>query len=112
VRFLLDQNLSHLLVSRLADLFPRSQHVRLVGLERANDPAVCNYAAENGFIVPKDSDLHQRSLVLGPPPELIWLRVGNGPTHQVEQLIRDSEAQIRASGEDPGESAELPSGGS
>ncbi len=103
MRFLLDQNLSHLLVSRLADLFPHSQHVRLVGLERANDPAVWNYAAENGFtIVSKDSDLHQRSLVFGPPPKLIWLRVGNGPTNQIEQLIRDREAEIRAFGEDPG----------
>lgn len=89
MRLLLDQNLSHLLVNRLGDLFPNSQHVRLVGLERANDPTVWKYAAEHGFaVVSKDSDLHQRSLVFGPPPKLIWLRVGNGPTSQIEQLIR------------------------
>lgn len=95
---LFDQNLSHLLVIRLADLFPNSQHVRLVGLERANDPTLWNYAAEHGFtIVSKDSDLHQRSLVFGPPPKLIWLRVGNGPTSQIEQLLRGRQAEIRAS---------------
>ena len=102
MRLLLDQNLSHLLVLRLADLFPNSQHVRLVGLERATDPVVWNYSAENGFtIVSKDSDLHQRSLLFGSPPKLIWLRVGNGPTSQIEQLIRASQTEIRRFGEDP-----------
>lgn len=54
---LFDQNLSHLLVTRLADLFPNSHHVRLVGLHRASDAIVWQYAAENGFtVVSKDSD--------------------------------------------------------
>ena len=102
MRFLLDQNLSHLLVNRLADLFPNSQHVRLVGLARAKDPVLWDSAAANGFtIVSKDSDLHQRSLLFGPPPKLIWLRVGNCPTSHIEQLIRDRQAEIRAFDEDP-----------
>jgi Domain of unknown function (DUF5615) len=48
VRLLLDQNLSPRLVRALADLFPGSTHVRDVGLSRATDDAVWNYAAPLG----------------------------------------------------------------
>ena len=102
MKLLFDQNLSHLLVPRLADLFPDSQHVRTVGLERADDQAVWNYAAAQGFsIVSKDSDFHQRSLLFGPPPKLIWVRVGNAPTSHIEQLLRSRHGEIRAFAEDP-----------
>jgi predicted nuclease of predicted toxin-antitoxin system len=46
------------MVVRLADLYPDCVHVREVGLERAPDEAVWNYARENGFtIVTNDADL-------------------------------------------------------
>ena len=48
MKFLFDQNLSHLLVARLQGLFPDSSHVRLLGLERASDEAVWEYATEKG----------------------------------------------------------------
>lgn len=40
VKLLFDQNLSHTLVVRLADLFPGSIHVRDVGLQAAADHVV------------------------------------------------------------------------
>ncbi|MBI3980262.1 MAG: DUF5615 family PIN-like protein [Chloroflexi bacterium] len=40
MKLLVDQNLSPHLVRRLADLFPGSSHVSLVGLERASDPVL------------------------------------------------------------------------
>ena len=102
MKLLFDQNLSHLLVTRLADLFPDSQHVRQLRLERADDQSVWDHAAAHAFcIVSKDSDFHQRSLLFGPPPKLIWVRVGNGPTSQIEQLLRDRRAEIQAFGDDP-----------
>jgi predicted nuclease of predicted toxin-antitoxin system len=65
VKLLFDQNLSHKLVNRLADMFPDSAHVREVGLKEADDHAVWEYAKANGqTIVSKDSDFHQRSFVL------------------------------------------------
>ena len=97
MKLLFDQNLSHHLVARLAHVCPGSAHVRLIGLERADDDTLWAYATANGFtIISKDSDFHQRSLVFGPPPKLIWLRVGNGSTNVIEGLVRDRREEIRA----------------
>jgi predicted nuclease of predicted toxin-antitoxin system len=57
VKRLFDQNLSHKLVPKLADLFPDSAHVRDFNLKEAGDPAVWDFAREHQFtIVSKDSD--------------------------------------------------------
>ncbi|MBI4502840.1 MAG: DUF5615 family PIN-like protein [Gemmatimonadetes bacterium] len=102
MKLLFDQNLSHHLVSRLADVCPGSAHVRQLGLERADDETVWAYAAANGFtIVSKDSDFHQRSLLFGAPPKLIWLYVGNSPTKAIERLVRDRQQEIRTFIEHP-----------
>ena len=102
MKLLLDQNLSSRLVGRLATLFPESTHVRDVGLERADDSTVWEYAAEHGFtIVSKDSDFHQRALVFGHPPKVIWIRLGNCTTRDVEELLRRRAPEIGQFGEDP-----------
>jgi predicted nuclease of predicted toxin-antitoxin system len=46
MKLLFDQNLSHKLARRLADLFPNSTHVREVGLKEAEDPEVWEYAKQ------------------------------------------------------------------
>jgi len=51
VKLLFDQNHSHRLVSALADVFPDSDHVRTVGLARADDEAVWQHAAAQGFAI-------------------------------------------------------------
>jgi predicted nuclease of predicted toxin-antitoxin system len=89
VKLLFDENLSHKLVSRLADVFPNSTHVRDVGLKAANDPLVWEYAKDNDFmIVSKDADMHDLSLLYGNPPKVVWLRLGNCSTNDVENLLR------------------------
>jgi predicted nuclease of predicted toxin-antitoxin system len=98
---LFDENLSHKLVRRLADLFPDSVHVRDVGLKAADDPVVWEYAKKNGLmIVSKDSDMHQRSFVLGHPPKLIWVRLGNCSTWDIEKLLRENFSAVEAFHED------------
>ena len=89
MKLVFDENLSHKLSDRLADLFPSSTHVRNVGLKSSDDPDVWKFAIENGFIiVSKDADMHDRSLVFGFPPKVIWIRLGNCSTQNVEDLIR------------------------
>jgi predicted nuclease of predicted toxin-antitoxin system len=89
MKLLFDENLSSKLVSRLHDLFPNSLHVRDVGMNATIDPIVWNYAKDNDFmIVSKDADMHDLSLVYGNPPKVIWLRLGNCSTLQVETLLR------------------------
>jgi predicted nuclease of predicted toxin-antitoxin system len=89
MKLLFDQNLSHRLVETLADVYPDCQHVRNVGLKTSPDTQVWNFARNNGYsIVSKDSDFHQRSLLLGFPPKVIWLKSENCSTRAVEQLLR------------------------
>jgi predicted nuclease of predicted toxin-antitoxin system len=97
MKLLFDQNLSPRLSRSLADIYPDSVHVRDLGLSEATDTAVWAHAQQHSFvIVSKDSDFQQRSLLLGHPPKVIWLRVGNGPTRIIEDLLRKRCAAIRA----------------
>lgn len=102
MKLLLDQNLAPRLVARLADLFPASEHVRDVGLATADDLAVWEYAKANGFaIVSKDADFRQLSFLFGSPPKVVWLRVGNQSTAQIEAVVRANAAAFEAFDADP-----------
>jgi predicted nuclease of predicted toxin-antitoxin system len=95
VKLLLDQNLSHRLVESFASLYPDSAHVRLVGLKAADDESIWAFAVEHGFtIVSKDSDFHQRSLLFGFPPKVIWIRRGNCTPEAIDQILRDRHSDI------------------
>ncbi|HEY7297133.1 MAG TPA: DUF5615 family PIN-like protein [Xanthobacteraceae bacterium] len=90
MKLLFDQNLSFKLCRQLADLFPGSSQVRLVGLDRADDRTVWESARTDGFtLVSFDADLADMALLLGSPPKVIWLRCGNQPTRVIEKLLRD-----------------------
>jgi predicted nuclease of predicted toxin-antitoxin system len=102
MKLLSDQNLSPHLASSLNDLFPGSNHVYLLGLDRVLDAEVWEYARENGFIlVSKDADFSELSLLRGHPPKLIWLRPGNCTTGQIERLLRLNYEATEQMNEDP-----------
>lgn len=95
MKLLFDQNLSPRLPLLLSDLFPDSLHVREVGLKEATDTEIWNYGKLNGFvIISKDSDFQQRSLLLGPPPKVIWIGIGNASVMDTEVLIRSHSLHI------------------
>jgi len=78
VKLLLDENVSPRIIPIIADLYPGSIHVRDAGLASASDAQVWKYASENGYVIAtKDSDFHQRSLLFGIPPKVVWIRRGN-----------------------------------
>ena len=85
MKLLFDENLSPRLVERLADVYPESQHVSGVELGAALDSAVWEYAKAHGFaIVSKDSDFAERSVLESGPPKVIWIRLGNCSTSEIE----------------------------
>ncbi len=95
MKLLLDENLSRDLITRLSDQFSESQHVAGLGMERANDQAVWDYARSGGYtIVSKDSDFNQLAFLHGPPPKVIWLRVGNCTTALIEKVLRQRRSVI------------------
>jgi predicted nuclease of predicted toxin-antitoxin system len=97
MKLLFDENLSHKLVARLADLYPDSIHVRDKGLKASDDTNVWEYAKMNGFvIVSKDEDFHHLSFVQGAPPKVIGISLGNCTTQAVEILLRQNYSTITA----------------
>jgi predicted nuclease of predicted toxin-antitoxin system len=58
VKLLLDHNISHKLVARLADVYPASTQTRLLNFGRTNDPQLWRFAKADDFIlVTKDGDI-------------------------------------------------------
>ena len=101
MKLLFDQNLSYRLVIQLGDIYPDSQHVRNTGLKDADDGAIWEYARRQGYIiVSKDTDFHQRSFLFGHPPKVIWIRLGNCSTSDVETVLRKAVDEIRRFVED------------
>jgi predicted nuclease of predicted toxin-antitoxin system len=99
VRLLFDESLSPALVVELADVFQDSAHVRDVGLRSSADRKVWDFDAEMGYaIVTKDADFRQRSFLLGPPPKVIWVGLGNCSTKQIAKLLRKQSSEIEAFG--------------
>jgi predicted nuclease of predicted toxin-antitoxin system len=102
VKLLFDENLSPGLVSRLADLFPSSAHVHECGLGGSNDTAIWDFAAKEDFtIVSKDWDFHDRVVLRTGGPKVIWLRIGNCSTGQLEELLRSFSPAIEHFNADP-----------
>jgi predicted nuclease of predicted toxin-antitoxin system len=105
VKLLFDHNLSFRLVRRLEDLYPGSTHTGRLGLGSALDPAVWRYAGEHGLcIVSKDSDFRDLAVRLGHPPKVVWLRLGNCSTRQVEAVLRRRHADLLRFEIEPGSS--------
>ncbi len=101
MKLLFDHNLSHKLVSRLADLYVESTHTRFLGFERAADPEIWFHARTHGFVlVTKDSDLGELAVLRGAPPKVLWLRIGNCSTAAVEKLLRQNAHAIAAFADD------------
>ena len=103
MKLLFDQNLSYKLCQSIADTFPQSSHVGASGLSKASDREVWDYAKANGFaIVSQDADFADMATLLGSPPKVIWLRVGNQSTEIIATLLRRHAELILAFGEEIG----------
>jgi len=87
MKLLLDENISPRLADSLADLFPASLHVHALGLAQADDTTIWQYAGQHGYaVLSKDSDFYHASMIRGHPPKLIWVRLGNCSTSDIENL--------------------------
>jgi predicted nuclease of predicted toxin-antitoxin system len=102
MKLLFDQNVSPALVGHLRDLFPGSEHVFHLGLGDAPDLVVWQYARDNDrLLVSKDADFVEISTLRGFPPKVVWLRIGNCVTRDIEELIRSNADSIAELSRDP-----------
>ena len=96
MRLVLDHNLSPRLVRLLSDVYPEVAHVHDLGMDTASDTEVWSYAREHGYaIVSKDADFHQRSLLFGAPPKVVWLRIGNCSVAESATVLRERYLVVR-----------------
>lgn len=102
MKLFLDHNVSHKLVARLADVYPGSTQTRLLRFGRSGDSELWFYARSGGFIfVTKDSDIAELAVLHGAPPKVVWLRMGNCSTAEVERVLRANRRQIEDLANDP-----------
>jgi predicted nuclease of predicted toxin-antitoxin system len=102
MKLLLDQNISFRIAKKVQDIFPGSGQVRELGLENSKDSEVWKFAKENGYvIVTFDSDFYDLGLVKGSSPKVIWLRLGNTNTHNLENVLRKNSDLIKTFLTDP-----------
>lgn len=96
MKLLLDENLSRRLVPFLQERYPGSSQVVLVGLERAGDIAIWEFARTQGFvIVSRDSDMEELSVLRGAPPHVIAIKGGNSSKAAVLKLLLDNAQVIQ-----------------
>jgi predicted nuclease of predicted toxin-antitoxin system len=101
MKLLLDQNLSRKLVKVIEGIYSQSCHVTSVLSQTSYDTEIWQFALENDFvIVTKDDDFEQRSVLLGSPPKVIWIRLGNCRTNDVALLLKQYQTIILAFGDD------------
>lgn len=84
-------------------MYPGSVHVMEIGLERAMDREIWEYAREHGLaVVTKDADFSELSVLEGFPPNVIWIRRGNCSTLEIEVLLRERQELVKNLRDDEG----------
>ena len=66
-------------------------------MREAGDDTIWEYAKEQGFVVvTKDVDFRRLSEISGQPPKVVLITLANGPTAEVETLLRERHADLLA----------------
>jgi predicted nuclease of predicted toxin-antitoxin system len=96
VKLLIDQNISRRVLPALAEEFSGSLHVVHLGMDHDDDIRIWDYAKDNGFvIVTKDKDFLQRSVLLGHPPKIIHITIGNCPVSDIVNLLLNNVSHLK-----------------
>ena len=102
MKLLFDQNISFRIVKNIQDILPGSKQVRELGLENSKDSQIWTYAKENEYcIVTFDADFYDMGIIKGASPKIIWLRLGNTSTRNIEKVLRKNCDLIRTFLTDP-----------
>jgi predicted nuclease of predicted toxin-antitoxin system len=96
MKLLFDQNISFKIKNALAEEFPESIHVSDIRMQTSTDAQVWEYAKSNSLtIVSKDSDYFDLSMLLGSPPKVIWVNVGNSSTLNLINILKSNTHKIK-----------------
>lgn len=102
MKFLIDQNLPPRLRHVLEGRFPGTQHVIHLRLDKTRDTVLWRYASEHGFaLMTRDDDFHQRSMLSGSPPKVVYLANAQGDAPGLADFVGRNLASLVAFMEDP-----------
>ncbi|HQW28153.1 MAG: DUF5615 family PIN-like protein [Verrucomicrobiales bacterium] len=84
MRLLIDENLP----ATLADLFPvESYHATRFG-RNPSDQELWKAAREQDLVIlTRDTDFFDRLMIEGPPPKVVWVRLGNLRRRELEMVL-------------------------
>ncbi|MGH9770518.1 MAG: DUF5615 family PIN-like protein [Candidatus Acidiferrales bacterium] len=95
MKLLLDENLSPRLIPKLLSLFAGITHVRDVGLKRAGDEIIWEWARANGYtIITADADFVALNQRFGWPPKVIRIERCDFPSRAIDDLLHRSAVKI------------------
>lgn len=95
MKLLLDENLSRRLIPFLQEDYPDSSQVCLLGLERADDATIREFARDHDYVlVTKDEDFKDLAEHYGAPPQIVLLKIGNSDKAAVLRLLKEKRQQI------------------
>jgi len=95
-KLLFDNNISHRVLPRIADIFSDTTHVMLENLDESSDEKVWYFARTNNYaIVTKDSDFNDLAIYKGTPPKIIWIKLGNCKVIDIENILRKNVDAIK-----------------
>ena len=99
MRILLDANLFYRTLEKINEVYLGARYVSRIDLPHpSNDPEIWQWARDNGFaiIVSNDKDFKELVEKNGPPPKLIFLRLGNVSSKVVTKILLDKHDRIQA----------------
>jgi len=96
MKLLFDQNISYKIKNALSEDFPASIHVSDIKMNTSSDTQIWEYAKNNNLtIITKDSDYFDLSMVLGSPPKVIWINIGNTSTLNIINVLKSNSLEIK-----------------
>ncbi len=97
MKLLLDENLSRRIVPALQQRFPGTSQVALLGLQRATDVELCDFAAAHDFVMcSKDDDFQRLVAARTYRPKLVRVALGNVGNDQVLAALLAAAERIEA----------------
>ena len=95
-KLLFDNNISHRVIARIADIFPHANHVMLENIDEVSDEKVWTFARNNDYtIVTKESVFNDIAIYKGTPPKIIWIKLGNCKIAEIENILRVNVVAIK-----------------
>ena len=65
-----------------------------LGMGCEPDPVILDYAKRHGYVLVSKDSVHERSLLYGHPPKVVWSRRGNCSVRHIEMILRNKAADI------------------